>query len=76
MTKLEFLKEEHQNWADKAGYKLSIKKRTKELWISSETGIVNDAYLSFIRHQDIFFAIDFNNKAIRIHELEYSKKAK
>lgn len=76
MTKLEFLQNEHRQWADKAGYKLSIQNEIGELWISSESGIFTNTYLSFIRHQDIFFTIDFNRKVIRIHYLEYSKKAK
>lgn len=76
MTKLDFMKKVHQDWADAAGYRLTIKDITNELWISTETGTFTQVYLSYLRHQDIYFSIDFNNKALRVHEIEYKLPAK
>lgn len=76
MTKLEFLKKVHQEWADRAGYKLEMQKTTNELWIKTESGTFTNVYLTYLRHQDIYYRIDFNNKALRIHEFEYNMQAK
>lgn len=76
MTKLDYLKKVHQEWADRAGYHIEVQKTTNELWIKTESGTFTNVYLSYLRHQDVYYTIDFNNKALRVHEIEYNLPAK
>lgn len=76
MTKLQFMQKVHREWADMAGYKLNIQPITNELWISTNTGVFTNVYLAYLRAQEIYYTIDFNNKALRVHEYEYNMTAK
>lgn len=76
MTKLEYLKQIHKEWANEAGYLIFIHQRTNEIKITTSTGTFSDIYLNSLREKDIRFTIDMNIKALRIHEMEYNMKAK